>query len=159
MVDWLKIKTEYITTDTSYRKLAEKYGVHKNHIAEVGKKEKWPELRVQYRDKTVTETIESIGKQEVDRAARILSVSDALLDRIEQIAISGNPKDMQAKSIRALVAAVKDMKEVLGVRSDLDRQEQEARIANLQKQAAKNDDNNSGTITIRLAGGLDKYAQ
>ena len=27
MADWQAIKTEYITTDTSYRKLAQKHGV------------------------------------------------------------------------------------------------------------------------------------
>jgi hypothetical protein len=27
-IDWASIKTEYITTDTSYRKLAQKYGVN-----------------------------------------------------------------------------------------------------------------------------------
>ena len=32
--DWLKIKTEYITTDISYRKLAEKYGVSNTVITD-----------------------------------------------------------------------------------------------------------------------------
>lgn len=135
MEDWLKIKTEYITTDTSYRKLAEKYSVHRNVIAARGKDEKWPELRCQYRDKTVTEAVETIRNETVDRAARIHRVADKLLDRIEKLAEDGDGRTMQAKSIRALSAAVKDLKDILGVRSDLDRQEQEARIANLRKQA------------------------
>ena len=37
MADWQAIKTEYITTDTSYRKLAEKYGVSRVQIGTVGK--------------------------------------------------------------------------------------------------------------------------
>ena len=32
MADWQAIKTEYITTDTSYRKLAQKYGVQASVI-------------------------------------------------------------------------------------------------------------------------------
>lgn len=39
MADWSKIKTEYITTDTSYRKLAEKYGINKDTIYAKAKKE------------------------------------------------------------------------------------------------------------------------
>lgn len=137
MEDWLKIKTEYITTDTSYRKLAEKYGIHRNVIAARGKEEKWPELRRQYRDKMVTDTVETIESEAVDRAARIHRVADKLLDRIEQLVDTGDGRTVQAKSIRALVAAVKDLKEIQGVRSDLDLQEQEARIANLRKQVEK----------------------
>ena len=137
MADWKKIKTEYITTDTSYRKLAEKYGIHRNRIAAMGKDEKWPELRCQYRDKTVTDTVETIGSEAVDRAARIHRVADKLLDRIEQLVDTGDGRTVQPKSIRALVAAVKDLKEIQGVRSDLDLQEQEARIANLRKQVEK----------------------
>ena len=147
--DWLKIKTEYITTDTSYRKLAEKYGVHRNVIAARGKDEKWPELRCQYRDKTVTEAVETIRNETVDRAARIHRVADKLLDRIEELAEDGDGRTMQAKSIRALSAAVKDLKDILGVRSDLDRQEQEARIANLRKQA---DPEQKETATLIVEG-------
>ena len=84
MEDWLKIKTEYITTDTSYRKLAEKYGIPKNQIAEVGKKEKWPELRVQFRDKTVTKTVEKIVEKKARQAARVGDLADKLMIKLEQ---------------------------------------------------------------------------
>ena len=36
MADWQAIKTEYITTDTSYRKLAQKYGISHVQIGNVG---------------------------------------------------------------------------------------------------------------------------
>ena len=47
MADWQKIKTEYITTDTSYRELSQKYGVHYTNIAKRAKKEDWQQLRQQ----------------------------------------------------------------------------------------------------------------
>lgn len=84
MEDWLKIKTEYITTDTSYRKLAEKYGIPKNQIAEAGKKEKWPELRVQFRDKTVTKTVEKIVEKKARQAAKVGDLADKLMIKLEQ---------------------------------------------------------------------------
>ena len=133
MADWQAIKTEYITTDTSYRKLSQKYGIHYKVISDRGKDEKWVELRSQYRDKTLTDTLKKISQQESNRAARIHNVADKLLNKIEAMVDSGRPLD--TKAIRALTAAVKDLKEIQSVKSDLDKQEQEARIANLRKQA------------------------
>ncbi len=133
MADWQAIKTEYITTDTSYRKLAQKYGVSYQAICHRSKEEGWIAEREQYKNKTISKTIEKISKQEANRAARILSVSDKLLKKIERMVDSDKPLD--TKGIRALTAAVKDLKEIQSVKSELDKQEQEARIANLRKQA------------------------
>ena len=133
MADWQAIKTEYITTDTSYRKLAQKYGVNVTNIAKKASSENWVEERKQYITDTQTKTIEKISKQEANRAARIHSVADKLLNKIEAMVDSDEPLD--TKGVRALTAAVKDLKEIQSVKSALDEQEQKARIANLQKQA------------------------
>lgn len=154
--DWNKIKTEYITTDTTYRKLAEKYGVSRVQIGNVGKEEKWVELRRQHLDRTVTKTLDKISQQQADRAAKIHSVADKLLLKIEAIADGSRP--LASKDIRALTAAIKDLKEIQNVRSDADKREQEARIANLQKQAEKTDTDKT-SVTISLEGGLDDYAR
>ena len=156
MADWQAIKTEYITTDTSYRKLAQKYGIHYKVISDRGKDEKWVELRSQYRDKTFTKTVEKISQQEANRAAKIHSVADKLLLKIEAMVESGKPLD--TKGIRALTAAVKDLKEIQSVRTDLDRQEQEARIANLRK-AADKEDGNTEPIQVVIGGDLMEYSQ
>ena len=156
MADWQAIKTEYITTDTSYRKLAQKYGVNYQAICHRSKEEGWIEQREQYRNKTFTKTVEKISQQEANRAAKIHSVADKLLLKIEAMVESGRPLD--TKGIRALTAAVKDLKEIQSVRSDLDRQEQEARIANLRKQADKADDNKE-PIQVVIGGDLMEYSQ
>ena len=135
MADWQAIKTEYITTDTSYRKLAQKYGIHYKVISDRGKAEGWGELRSQYRDKTLTDTLNVISRKQVNRAARFQSVADKLLNKIESIVDAMEPENMDSKSIRALTAAVKDLKEIQNIKSELDEKEQEARIANLRKQA------------------------
>ena len=154
--DWNKIKTEYITTDTTYRKLAEKYGVSRVQIGNVGKEEKWVELRRQHLDRTVTKTLDKISQQQADRAAKIHSVADKLLLKIEAIADGNRP--LASKDIRALTAAIKDLKEIQNVRSDADRREQEARISNLQKQADRAE-NDKTSVTISLEGGIDAYVQ
>lgn len=155
MADWQAIKTEYITTQTSYRKLAQKYGIHYKVISDRGKDEKWVELRSQHRDKTLTKTLDKISQQEANRAARIYSVADKLLNKIE--AMADRPEPLTEKGLRALTASVKDLRDVLGVKSDLDKQEQKARIAHLQRQAEKDNDNSTGVVEVVFAAGPEEW--
>ena len=155
MADWQAIKTEYITTDTSYRKLAQKHGVSTTQICNVGRDEKWVEQREQYLNNTTAKAIEKISKQEANRAAKIHTVADKLLLKIEALA---DRPGMMPKDVRSLVAAVKDLKEIQGVKSDLDEQEQKARIANMQKQADKTEDNKE-PIKVIIGGDLSEYSK
>ena len=154
MADWAAIKTEYITTDTSYRKLAQKYGMNVTNIAKKASAEGWVEQRKQYAIETQSRTLEKISQQEANRAAKIHSVADKLLQKIEAIADSSRP--MNSRDIRALTAAVKDLKEIQNVRSDADRREQEARIANLQRQSEKNNDT-ADVIEVVFAAGPEEW--
>ena len=190
MADWQKIKTEYITTDTSYRKLAQKYGVNSTTIAKRAGKEDWVSQRNQQASKTLSKTLAADSKRKADRMARIQDATDLLLDKIEQ-AISelniqlakethkervveyNNPErpDKPTKEIthetekilefasiidrqglKQIASALKDIKEVQMLKSELDRQEQEARIANLRKQAEK-EEKQDKDVTIVIEGG------
>ena len=156
MADWQAIKTEYITTDTSYRKLAQKYGIHYKVISDRGKAEEWVELRSQHRAKTLTITLDKISKQEAKRAAKIRTVADKLLNKIEAMVDGGKPLD--TKAIRALTAAVKDLKDILGVKSALDEKEQKARIATLEKQA-DSDNGSKEPIKVIIGSDLEDYSK
>lgn len=190
MADWQKIKTEYITTNISYRALEQKYGINYKVIADKGKKEGWSQLRSQHRDKTLTKALEADSKKTVDRLSRIQTAADRLLDKIEQaitelniqlakethkekVVEYNNPDrpDKPTKEIvhetekilefasivdrqglKQIAAALKDIEEVQMLKSELDQREQEARIANLRKQAEKEDDQ-SKDVTITIEGG------
>lgn len=154
-IDWAAIKTEYITTDTSYRKLAQKYGVSTTQICNVGKDEGWVEQREQFLNKTSAKTIEKISQQEANRAAKIHSVADKLLLKIE--AIADSPRPMNSKDIRALTAAIRDLKEIQNVRSDADRREQEARIEKLRKETREETCNDE--IKVIMEADLDEYSK
>ena len=148
MADWQAIKTEYITTDTSYRKLAQKYGVNVTNIAKKASAESWVKQRKQYASETQSKTIEKISKQEVNRAARIHTVADKLLNKIE--AMVDRPELLNEKAIRSLTAAVKDLKEIQSIKSELDKQEQEARIAALKQKSMTGDGDDDDTGVILL---------
>ena len=149
MADWKKIKTEYITTDTSYRKLAEKYGISYQAICRRSKAERWGEQHEQHMNKTVTKTIEAISNKQVDRAANLISVADQLLAKVKNLVESDAGCLIDTQSLKHISGVLKDIKEIQMIRSDADMREQEARIANLRKQAEKEDDNNTEvTITF-----------
>lgn len=158
MADWQNIKTEYITNpDTSYRELSKKYGVHYTNIAKRAKKEDWQQQRKQQANATQTKMIQAVERRKVDRAAKLMDVSDLLLQKIESLVEELDVLDASPKDIRSLSAAIKDIKEIQMIRSDADIREQEARIEKLRREAYRDDQ--SGTITVRLPGGLEDYAQ
>ena len=155
MADWQKIKTEYITTQISYRALEQKYGINYKVIADRGKKEGWSQLRSQHKDKTLTKTLDAISNQQVDRAANLISVADKLLAKVNSLLETDAEVLNDTQSMKHISGVLKDIKEIQMIRSDADMREQEARIANLRKQAEKEEVNKDVTITIE--GGDPKW--
>lgn len=159
-MDWKTIQTEYITDESSsYRKLAEKYDVPLTTLAERAKKEKWTEKRKQHQDNIVTKTVAKNEKNQVDRMARLLTVTDKLLNKIEQTVDRLTEEDIviEKSTLKQISGALKDIKEIQGAKTDRDIREQEARIRNLEKQAQ--DDNKPNSITITIEGGEESWQQ
>ena len=149
MADWNAIKTEYITTDTSYRKLAQKHGVHYNAIANRAKQEEWISQRNQYCDRTVTKTLHTISNQQVDRAANLVSVSDLLLGKVKELLETNAEVLNDTQSMKHISGVLKDIKEIQMIRSDADMREQEARIRKLQKEAEQEESQTDVVITFK----------
>ena len=158
MVDWLAVKTEYVTTATSYRELARKYGVSRKTIADRGKAGNWVQERGQYRDESTSKMKAAAAQGQAERAARFASAADKLLGKIEEIVGSDTAQPRTAKDSRALTAAMGDLKDIMGIQSNADAREQEARIANLEGQARADVDKDQ-EIAVRLTGGLESYGQ
>lgn len=78
--DWKKIKTEYITTDISQRKLAAKYGVSHIAISNRSKNECWVKAREQYKAKTLAKTLEKSSTIEANRLARLMDTTTKAID-------------------------------------------------------------------------------
>lgn len=84
-MNWNKIKTEYITDESSsYRKLAKKYGVSLSAITRRSKEEDWQGQRQQVKDKTITKSIEKLSQKNADKLSRVSDLTDQLLDKLEQ---------------------------------------------------------------------------
>jgi hypothetical protein len=152
MANWQKIKTEYITTDTSYRKLGEKYGIHYKVIGDRAKAEGWVTLRSQHQDKTLTKALDRICEEKVDRAARLNSAADLLLEKVERLLVSDDNVAFDTQGLKHISGVLKDIKEIQMIRSDADMREQEARIAKLRREAEREEDTNT-EVTITIEGG------
>lgn len=155
MADWKAMKTEYITQGTSYRALARKYGINATTIANRGKAEGWVSLREQKASETQSKIVEAMEEKKVQRARRMQSVADKVMDRVEGILDGEEP--ITAKELKSLSAALRDVKELQMLRSSLDEKEQEAKIALLIRQAEK------GTadcdIVVTLEGGIADFGK
>lgn len=150
-MDWNELKTEYITTDTSYRKLAEKYGVSRGQIQRRATDENWPDLKSQFDTKTVSDAVNAVSKKFTARAKRLQDVTDKLLDKIE-LTIENIDGFKSSRAVKDVSDALKNVKDIMMVKADIDIREQEARIANLQKQAEK-EDKQSRDVVITFEGG------
>lgn len=155
MADWKAMKTEYITQGTSYRALAKKYGVNATTIAGRGKAEGWVALREQKASETQAKILDAMEEKKVQRARRMQSVADKVMDRVEEMLDGEAP--VTAKELKSLCSALRDVKELQMLRSSLDEKEQEAKIALLLKQAEKG--TADGEIVVTLEGGIAEFGK
>jgi uncharacterized protein YjcR len=149
LLDWKRIRAEYIAGGTSYRKLAEKHGVSFVTLSKVAKREGWSELRRQQEDKQTTKTVEAISTKEANKAVDIIDVADKLLGKITELM---DTMVIDTQSFKQLTSALKDLKEIKGYKSDADMREQEARINKLRKEAEREDDTTSEIEIVFKAG-------
>ena len=157
MADWQKIKTEYITTNISYRALEQKYGINYKVIADKGKAEGWKELRSQHTHNTLTKILESDTEQKVSRADRLQSVADKVLQMVEAYIEASDPTEVDTQSMKHISGVLKDIKEVQRTSKDLE--EQDARIAKLRREAEREEDTNTEVVITFGSGGKKEWAE
>ena len=153
-MDWKRIKAEYIAGGTSYRKLAEKYGVSFNTLKTRAKEEQWYKLREQKDHRTTTKIVESLSDKDAEKAVDIIDVADKLLGKISELM---DTMVVDTQSFKQLTSALKDLKEIKGFKSDADMREQEARIAKLQKEAEKVEDSDVTEIEVTFNAGEESW--
>ena len=158
IVDWNVIKAEYIAGGTSYRKLAEKYGIDRNQIADRGKSEKWVELKRQTQDKTQTKLSDAISDSAASEAAEAVRlINESALNMLRLIAEEVVKRESMSESkVTTYSRALKQLKEVLDIKGEQDREEQQARIDNLRKQAEKG--NTERDVEFTLDDELKEFA-
>ena len=156
MPDWKKIKAEYIRGRTSYRKLAEKYGVSPSTLSKKAMIEKWADLRKETSKKADSKLADSVASQEAKRVDGIQTVADMLLQKITE-GVENGTLIVDTQSIRHITSSLKDLRDIKGYKSELDMQEQMARIEKLRKDAEG--DGADKEIKVTIGGDLEVYSQ
>lgn len=146
MVDWGEIKTEYITTETSYRKLAKKYGVTFSTLQKRATRENWAEDKENFGVRLVSVAVNKVSDDYAAKALKVQSVAGMLLDKIEEVVVCINPA-RGGKAVKDAADALKTVKDIMEIRCQADVDEQEARIAKLKKDL---DEDKSKPVLIRF---------
>ena len=145
-MDWTAARDEYIRGGVTYRQLAAKYKVPLRTLGKRAKAEDWVGLRQQVIDKSATLAADAAAQAKADMATRVYDAAGQMLDKV--LSVSKGAKT--AKEVRALTAAIKDIREIVGIKSEADREEQKARIEALRAKTAVTNDDDDDTGVILL---------
>ena len=98
MTDWVAIRTEYIESGLSYKKLSEKVGVPYEKLKKRALKEGWGKLKKQRRSLDVTPDLTQITNKLIQKTGHAI-------DRLDE--------DVDPQKLKQLVSSVKDLKELV----------------------------------------------
>ena len=159
MVDWNAIKTEYVTTNTSYRRLSDKYDVSFNTLQCRAKRECWVELKRQHQEEIETKTIKKAVNKASEYKSTLYDLAYDIAMQLKDMTSGKTIEDLAKAGLkpRDITGAIKDIEDILHIKSEADMREQEARIKNLQKQVE--DDSIDKKITIRIEGDANEYSK
>ena len=154
-MDWRKLKKEYIAGGISYRQLAEKYGVSFGTLRNVAAKEHWTDLR----DKVMT--------KENIKVVEALSSRNARLDKAVDLALEAaceylkTPGKLRAVDLKDVTTALKNLRDLKGIKSEADAEEQQARIEALRARASASapKDKDEGESGVILLSDVDETLQ
>jgi len=151
---WEKIRTEYISSDSSsYRQLEKKYGVSYAKIQQRAYKENWKSERDEFLSNRLNKSLDLLSTHQAEECAKAFMVANKLLEKIEKAVDA--VEDADTGAIKQLTSAIKDLKEIGVFRADMDKQEQMARIKKLEKEAAEEEQDKE--ITVVIKGGAEEY--
>jgi hypothetical protein len=156
VLNWGKVKRDYIAGKGSYRELAAKHGVPLRTLADRARAEQWVALREQARNKSVTKTIDKIATANGVADTRLQDAAVKLIGKAMDGIKDTDPED--ARKLKAYSGVLRDLKEVLDLRTPLDIQEQEARIEKLRREAEKDRDDKNREVVVAF-GGADTWAE
>ena len=179
MVQWEKLKTEYVTSQLSYKEMSEKYDVPYSTLKIHARCDHWVEEREKHLRRTMAKSLDIIGDQQAENLAKVDQMADQLLEKLRQAIDEldltvihhkekGEEEDrkwektydetapggaVNRQGLRQLAACLKDLKQVKAIQTELDKLEQEARIEKLKRDT---EEEKQG-ITVVLDPATDQF--
>ncbi len=157
-MDWRAIKTEYITGNISYRKLAAKYSVPFSTLRNRAIEEQWYKQKEQKGNELVTRSIEKAVESESTRLAKTdekyYRILDKLFDKAEELV--GNTEVLTPTMLKDMATTMKYLKECKSIKSEADVREQEARIKKLEQEVSEQKDT---TVIVRFDDDMNQWSR
>ena len=152
---WSSIRADFLANGMPYPQLAEKYSVSLSTLKKRAASEKWMDARekvvngtyLEPRRKKEPELEPEPAREPIDeddvavlidlkrqRYLKFMEITDAMMDRIS--AALTDPEVVSPYSLKMLASALRDLREMQGLnKTELDIEEQRARIAKLKSEA------------------------
>lgn len=156
-IDWFEIERDFRETGLSYPKLAAKYGVSLSTLKKKAAKNKWAlqkALTAKEREPAPKEEPEPVIPEEPTaivyqteterRRELFLRMTDDMANRIQDALAVVDVSNVFA--IKMLASALKDLRDLQGIRDPLDEEEKRARIAKLRSDTRIVDSEEGGGI-------------
>lgn len=126
-MNWEELKTEYVTTDITYHKMCQKYGIPYKTLALTAKKYHWVEDRHKMRTEVAIRTKEKVVEEKSNHLIGIAKAADKLADLCTKVMEDENQffrrmgvdgeetisKKLDTKSMKELASTMKDLTQVL----------------------------------------------
>ena len=161
--DWShleEMRRDYLGGST-LSEVARKYNVPRRSLSERATAAGWQKEKEEIQRETAEKSRRVAAEHAERTAISVMGVADRLLGVIASGVELGTMVTSPA-DVRAITAALKDLSEIKGDYSPLQREKMEAQIASLKAQtkaAERENDSGGKTITVKLADGLDDLAE
>ena len=147
MADWKRIKKEYIAGGISHRKLSEKHGISYSTLKKVAAREHWTELRNQAGAKESAKVVEAVSSQNARFDDAVELALEAACNYLKA------PGQLRAVDLKDVTTALKNLRDLKGIKNEADAEEQRARIEALRARAAASkiaddEDEQGGVIVL-----------
>lgn len=84
-INWDKLEIEYLTTKTSYSKLAKKHDISVSSVEKYAIRNNWQKKRRQYCSEVKAKALARTGARDVDKLVKLQQSADSLADKICEI--------------------------------------------------------------------------
>ena len=169
---WARIRADFLATGTSYPELAKKYGVSLSAVKRYASQEHWSierdamdaqlcaelepnrtEPAEPNRTDEPTPTDGELMELKRDRLEKFMNITDGMMDRIQSAIES--PDVITPYALKLLASALRDLREMQGLnRTQLDIEEQRARIAKIRSETAIPESRDDKAVSIEF---VDTY--
>lgn len=157
-INWEKIQTEYVTTDTSYRKLADKYKINVRRIQERGKADGWVALRQAFRAEIGADFREDAKEQGVKALNDIAEITGDAIEKIRELLVGVNNGTQTAALMEALRVCRELVRDIYGLPTlnEQHRKEMDLRRMEIEESKAEKKEDGGVKIEIDAPEGFDE---